>query len=160
MKARAPRARVRGSLVRAGLVLALCGLTLVPAALEFVSHGEGAETLEAAHAADRRAAAFKVRGRVTGLSPGARAVMRLRITNPNSFSIRVGSLEVRALDSDHSGCGKRWMKLQRRLDLSLKVPKRGRASAYYPVQLSKNAPDACQGGRWPLRIKGTAERIR
>ena len=152
--------RARGPLLRAALVLTLCGLVLAPAAADFTSHRDSARLADASYLSGSATKAFKVSGSARGLWPGARKTIRLRISNPNSFSIRVRSLEVRPRDSDQAGCGARWLKLQQRVDLSLKVRNGGRASVSYPVQLSKNAPDACQGARWALRFKGAAERVR
>ena len=159
MKARSQPVRVLSPLVVSAVVVTLCGLALVPAGLRFMANRDTTRLGGASHISDRRAAPFKVSGSVEGLWPGARDVIRLRITNPNSFSIRVRSLKVKAA-SARPGCGARWMKFPKTLELALKVRKRGRASTSYPVQLSKNAPDACQGAQWPLKFVGSAEKVR
>ena len=157
MKAQPNGTRVLRRFVTPALVATLCGFALVAVALQFTSDGEATDFGEAVYAGPQ---AFKVSGQVTGLWPGARKRIRLRITNPNSFPIRVRSLSVEAGSSNRSGCEARWIKLQKTLYLSLKVRKEGRASVPYPVQLSQSAPNACQAARWPLQFTGSAERVR
>lgn len=159
MRAHAPLLRALGIVVRVSVTLSLCGLLLLPAALQSMSHNKFARPDAITGTADNARLRFVVKGRAKGLWPGERKVLRLRINNPNASAIRVLSLSVRTKKSDKPGCSARWIKTGETKRLSVKVPPRSRGVALYPVSLRKKAPNACQGARWPLRFTGTARRL-
>ena len=137
--------------------LLLCALLLTPSALEFMS---GTGSSNAGRLTAGSPARFALRGRVTGLFPGAHKKLRVRITNPNTWAIRVRSLSVTASDSNRPGCDASWIKAPKLLGLSLKVAAGGSNVVMVPVRMSADSPDACRAARWPLRFSGRATRLR
>ena len=75
---------------RVALGVPLVMLLVVPHAMRFTRAAD-AHRLEAASARARR---FRIAGRVTGLYPGARKTMRIKVTNPNRY--KIGGRAVRA----------------------------------------------------------------
>ena len=160
MKAEGQLRRGLGTTAGCSMALVLCGLLLLPLALRFKSNIESGGVATAPASASARTLSFKLSGGVEGLWPGARTRLRLRIKNPNTFAIRVSSLSVRPKTSDKPGCDARWLTAVKTKKFSLKVAPRRGAVTTYPIGLSKNAPDACQGASWPLRFTGTARGLR
>jgi hypothetical protein len=101
---------------------------------------------------------FGIKGRVRGLYPGARKRLRARLNNPNNFAIRVRSLRVEVLSSNHAGCVRRAIRPKRSITLSVRVPPKGRFLVFYPVRMRRTAPEACSGATWRLRFTGRGAR--
>ena len=101
---------------------------------------------------------FGIKGRVRGLYPGARKPLRVRLINHHRFPIKVRSVRIRVLKGNHVGCGRRWIRPKRVINISVKVPGKSRAFASYPVRMRKAAPQACSGAKWKLRFSGTGKR--
>jgi hypothetical protein len=110
-------------------------------------------------AADGPAAAskrpgFKIRGNVTGLYPGLTKPMRLTVTNPNPFSIRLTRVRVRVL-SPTVGCTGSAIKVRPYVGHKKIGPHR-RARVTTSVRVMPTIADACQGTRFRLQYSGKA----
>lgn len=101
---------------------------------------------------------FSIRGRVRSLYPGARGTLTLRVRNPHRFAIEVRSVRVRVRQSDHGGCGRRWVRPRRAVKTSVRVPPKSKAMVSYPVRMLKASPPACSGATWGLRFSGKGAR--
>lgn len=101
---------------------------------------------------------FGISGRVSGLYPGARTQLTVRLRNPHNFPLKVLSVRVKVSHSDHEGCGPRWIQPQRAVTVSVLVPPKTKASASYPVRMRKAAPEACNGATWKLHFSGNGAR--
>jgi hypothetical protein len=140
--------------------LCLIALLLSPnvyAALEsrsaFTAGQGGASSTQAP-----RKPSFRIKGKVGGLYPGARKKLKLKVLNPNPYTIKVSSIEVRVLKSNRTGCGRKVVKPARIKRLRLKLKPRKKARVAYPIKMKATAPGACKGARWPLRFEGRALR--
>jgi hypothetical protein len=111
-------------------------------------------------AGTRRTPRFYVSGKVGRLYPGARKSMKIAIKNPNRYAIKLSWLSIRVLSSDTDECSSRWIGPKKRITARFLVPARARVFATLPVRLSRKAPDACKGARWPMRFRGEAIRKR
>ncbi|MDQ4094713.1 MAG: hypothetical protein M3174_00685 [Actinomycetota bacterium] len=94
------------------------------------------------------------------MTPGAAGALRLRLTNPHPYTIKVTSLSVRASTSSKPGCVANVLEVARKKKVSVRVPARGRATTLYPIRLKPTAPSACQSARWPLKFQGEARKAR
>jgi hypothetical protein len=122
-----------------------------------------------AHLADRLygSVSFTVRGRVAGLVPGKQAALRLRVSNPHAWRIRVLTVSVTIEDASAKcraarniavrGYNARRMHAKRYI-----VAGHGTADMSLPIKVV-NAPhrnqDACKHAVFPLRYAGTAARF-
>lgn len=154
---RCPARRALAVCAWSAAALLLCALLLTPSALEFMSWTRSSD---AGRLTARSPARFALAGKVTGLFPGAHKKLRLRITNPNAWAIRVLSLSVTPTGSNRPGCDASWIKTRKLLGLSLRVAAGGRNAAMVPVRVSADPPDMCRDARWPLRFSGRARRLR
>ena len=160
MQAHAGLLRVVGTAARISMVLFLCGLLLTPVALQFMSHKDVDRPDAMTSTAAGTRLRFTLKGNVKGLWPGGRKSLQLRIENRNAFAIRVLSLSLAAQSSNKPGCEAGWIRAPKTKRFRLSVEPLSARVASYPVTLAKNAPNACQGARWPLRFTGTARRAR
>jgi hypothetical protein len=104
---------------------------------------------------------FRMRARARGLFPGAKRPLRLRISNPNRFAIKVTTVRVRIRrDLKHPGCYPRRYLRATRLREPVRVPPRSirRTRTRLTIKMRVSAPDACQRAVFPLRLKGKAIR--
>ena len=102
-----------------------------------------------------RKAAFKITGQLSGLYPGQKTTLRVRVTNNNGHTpIKITRIAAK-VRSANAACPASTLKIT-----PYKGKKRlnGHASATLslPAQLSASAPDACQGNRFQLAYKGKA----
>jgi hypothetical protein len=96
---------------------------------------------------------FAIRGHIVGLYPGRQARLRLKITNRNSFTIRVTSIRVKV--GGAPGCAASNLGVTG-FQGSLRVfPMRTRRLRR-PISMSASAPDACMGARFRLTYTGRA----
>jgi hypothetical protein len=97
---------------------------------------------------------FSITGNVDDLYPGARALLNVEVSNPNSSPLTVRSIDVAVEDSDVIGCGSEWITPGRDVRISALVPAKSTAHLSYPVRMLKSAPAACQGATWTLAFTG------
>lgn len=97
--------------------------------------------------------AFAIRGHVVGLYPGRQARLRLKITNRNSFAIRVTSIRVKV--GSAPGCAAANLRVTA-FRGSLRVSPMRTRRLRRPISMSASAPDACMGARFKLTYTGTA----
>ena len=98
--------------------------------------------------------AFTIAGEVDGLYPGADTTLNARVSNPHPFAIRVISTTVTVLDASPA-CPASMLQIGDS-QASVVVPPGGSGTVPLDVQMSRGAPDACQGATWPLEFTGTA----
>jgi hypothetical protein len=129
-------------------------VTLMGAAIAYAADlgplaGSGSDR-SPAHA--QRAAKVEIRGHVTGLYPGARKRMQLRVHNAYSRHVSLRDVRTRVLDAS-PGCAARHLSV-RRNENPRRIPARRAIQVRVLVRLRMSAPDACQAARWPLRFSG------
>jgi hypothetical protein len=114
------------------------------------------ETLASASAVNGR-----IRGTVTGLYPGVRRRIAVRIHNDFGQSVIVVRLRTRVKDASPA-CGRRYLKAKRVSRPRTIPPQANRRIAVrvrlVRVRLLRSAPDACQGATFPLRFRATFAR--
>ena len=144
------------TIVQGLVALLLVAALVIPEALSFAQ-------ADRSHRFDNlsgTSAAFRLKGKVTGLFPGKRKIMKIKLRNPNRFAIVVKELRIRVRPSTNPGCASKWLSVRKRLKVSVRVPARGRAKKSVPVRLKPTAPTSCNGARWPLKFRGGAVRKR
>lgn len=104
----------------------------------------------------RPIAGLTARGHATGLYPGARLRMRVRIRNPYDHAVRITSLKTR-VGRGAPGCRGSWVRV-RKLRREAVIPALASRRVRLRVRMRRGAPDACQGARFPLRFRMTAVR--
>jgi hypothetical protein len=92
-------------------------------------------------------------GEVDGLYPGATATMDVHLTNHQSFTIRVTSVDVAVLSSPT--CPARFLSVGGSRT-PVEVAPTATAIIAVPVQMDRAAPDACQGAVFPLDLSASA----
>lgn len=134
------------------LLVILIAVSLLAAA---IASGELRTDSEAETAATSGAtpprSPLTARGHVTGLYPGARAAIKVRIRNRSRRALTLTSLRTRPLDAG-AGCLARNLRVAT-VRRKVVIRPRGRRSLRVPVAMSANAADACQGARFPLRFR-------
>ncbi len=105
---------------------------------------------------------FEIAGSVSGLYPGARADLPLKLENGSNVAIRVQSLTVTAGDA-RPGCGAASLAFgptytprEVTLQTNIHIPARGEGFTTIPISLLPTAGDACQLATFPLTYSGTA----
>lgn len=133
-----------GRLVGLAAVTILLGLSAVAVAAELP--------------ADRPAGGgrgFTISGEASGLYPGARGRLAIRVRNPFSFRIVVTSLAVTAGDTAScAGSNIRTANFHGRL----LVQARSVSTVDVPIAMLEDAPPGCEGAVVPLRFRGRAVR--
>ena len=100
---------------------------------------------------------FSLRATARGLFPGAKRPLRLRISNPNRFAIKVTRVGVRVRrDPSHMSCPPRDYVRKTRLTKSIRVRPRSSRRVRLAIKLLYSAPEACQGAAFPLGLRATA----
>jgi hypothetical protein len=102
----------------------------------------------------QRAPRFLVKGHVKGLYPGLVRQLRLRITNPNAFPIRVRSVTVK-VQSKTASCPSKVLKV-RKFAGAKRLGARRSANVKVQIRMRPTATDACQGARFRLVYGGKA----
>jgi hypothetical protein len=163
------------TLVRYGVAYALCGALGVAVGWGLAMHngdrhsktatGVPASTQVASR--QRPTVPFTVRGRVTGLVPGKRASLNVRVINPNPWPIRVLTLTVTTTGAS-SQCrahrnirvgGYHWSRSRAKGHV---VARHGTAVVSLPISLTNSAhrnQDACKKAVFRLHYAGTATRF-
>ena len=97
---------------------------------------------------------FSIRGSVSGLLPGAKTSLRVRIRNPYRRRIRVVSVRAFVNPSGHP-CPVGNVRLKP-FRGSLLIGARSSRSLSLEISMSRSAGMACQGAIFPLRFSGRA----
>ena len=97
---------------------------------------------------------FRIHGRVSGLVPGVRTTMNVRIRNPLPSAIEVSRIRARA-GTATQGCLGRNVAI-RGFRGTRRVPAGGRIRIPIRIRLRRTAPDACQAARFPVVFTGEA----
>lgn len=97
---------------------------------------------------------FHMKGTVGGLYPGARKVMLVRVRNRANARVRATNFRARVVRAP-AGCP-RWMVLARPITKGVWIHPRRLAMIRIRVLMKRAAPDACQGGRFLLKLTGRA----
>lgn len=134
------------------LKLALACL-LAAAALAQASEFRGGSAADDAAAAAKRPV-FKVRGNVNGLYPGLAKPMRLTVTNPNPFAIRLARVRVK-VRSTTVGCSASAIKV-RPYAGHKKIGPHRRAWITTSIRVLPTIANACQGTKFRLLYSGNA----
>ncbi len=141
----ATRIRRRRTLLRATLALVLLGalvMTGIP----------GRDAPTSAEGAD---GVLALRGRATGLYPGAARPLRVLVRNRSDRAVQLTRLTSQVIESP-PGCPPEALRAGEPETLPL-VPASGRARVVLPIELLPSAPDACQGGVFRLRFRAAGE---
>lgn len=101
--------------------------------------------------------AFSLRAVARRLFPGGRRPLRVKISNHSRFPIKVTRIRIRVRpDPTHASCPPRTYVRKTRLRRPVRVARRRSRRVRLAIRLLYNAPDACQGAVFPLRLRGTA----
>lgn len=103
-----------------------------------------------------RGPAFLVTGKATQLMPGVPGQLRLVLMNPHSVDVRVTSLRVRILDASRD-CKMANLTISP-FEGPVVLQTRSVERMSLQIELSPDAPDACQDVVFPLIFTGTAAR--
>jgi hypothetical protein len=107
----------------------------------------------------RGAGTFSLRATARRLFPGKRRPLRVRISNPNRFAIKVTRIRVRVKpDRTHLSCPPDQYVRKTRFTKSIRVRPRRSRRVRLAIKLLYSAPDACQGAAFPMRLRGRAVR--
>ena len=153
------RHRLVVPMMRALVLVTLCGALVAPQAMAFFSSEEPSEAVAPA-ARSKSRTPFKIKGQIDGLVPGKKNKLQLRVVNKNKYPLKVKWLGVRAEDSDVPGCEAPALKIPKRKPYSMRIEGKRGAIAEYPIRLKKTAPAECQMAQWPLRYTGRARKVR
>jgi hypothetical protein len=115
--------------------------------------GAGAGLYSAAAAAGP----LRLSGRVGTVYPGVTRPMKVIAHNRLGQPVRLGVVRARVLRGG-PGCGP-WNLVVRRRRLKLAIGPHGRRPLKLRVGLRASAPDACQGVRFRLRLRGSGRRL-
>ncbi|MGO9559702.1 MAG: hypothetical protein ACLPYW_11515 [Acidimicrobiales bacterium] len=97
---------------------------------------------------------FSISGRVKGLFPGKTLHLVLTVKNPLKDAITVTSLTT-TVSNASSRCHAKYVKVTRFSGhLHVAAGKTGKTTV--KVTMAHSAPNACQGGKFPLLYRGTA----
>ena len=110
----------------------------------------------ASSASQRPTPKIKVRGKVTGLHPGA--VKKMRVTVRNRFPRRVFLISVRARVGDASPTCTGTNIRVKRFRSRRAIPSGSRRKVRMRVKMRPSAPDACQGTRFPIGFRAKVTR--
>jgi hypothetical protein len=100
--------------------------------------------------------AFSLHAAARGLFPGGTKALRVSITNPNPFRIRVVEISVRVLpDRERPECSTDQLQASD-FARELTVPGLGARDVRLWITMLRSAPDACQGATFPLRLDAWA----
>jgi len=99
---------------------------------------------------------FLVSGSVKGLYPGRVKKLRLKVSNPFGFAIKVRFVRV-VPRSRRATCPAKVLRVGTWRG-PMRIPAHGSRRIRVKVRLSIDAPDACQGVRFRLRYGGVAVR--
>jgi hypothetical protein len=164
------------ALVRYGAAYAVCGALGVAVGwgLAMLDNGDrhprvavGVPGSTQLVTAQRPAVPFTMRGRVSGLMPGKRVSLNVRVSNPNPWPIRVLTLTVSTTDASTRCRAHRNIRVggydsRRRHATGHVVAGYGTAVVSLPISLV-NSPhrnqDACKGAVFRLHYAGTATRV-
>ena len=152
---RTARALLQG-LVALLLVVALASLE----AFSFEQAGRAYQLENLSGKVGSSGAGFRIKGKVKGLYPGKRKIMKVKLRNPNRFPIVVKEIKIKVKPSNKPGCKAKWIKVRKRTRLKKLVRARARAKASVPFKLKPKAPEACRGASWRLKFRGGAVRKR
>jgi hypothetical protein len=94
--------------------------------------------------------------RAAVLYPGARTTLVVMVRNRFRFTVRVRSISAKAASAGR-GCPGKYVRVQRLDDDSTIAPD-GLIRANLRIAMSREAPDACQGKKFPLRFTARATR--
>lgn len=111
---------------------------------------------EGAAAVSGRGPWLRVSGHVSGLYPGVRKRLPVRVANRFPFPVRLRSIGARIGDAG-PGCSRRNLSVRRyrgRLPIS---PHRSRRAVLW-IAMAVAAPLACEGARFPIRFGARATR--
>jgi hypothetical protein len=101
-------------------------------------------------------APFGVRGSATGLQPGARVPLTLRLTNPSPFPVRVTSVTVAVGDASPD-CTAAMLSV-RPMTHPVGIDAKSETTTALSITLAASTPDTCQGLSFPLTYGGSATR--
>jgi hypothetical protein len=150
--------RLKATTVRFFISGALVVGLVTPQAMAFLAaerrHSEADEST-----APSGAGKFSVAGRAKGLFPGGSKILKLKVRNPMPYWIKVKLLTVTVGKPSKPGCKRGWLQIKREITPRVKVADEAVARVTVTAKLSREAGDACQGARWPLRYDGTAVRL-
>jgi hypothetical protein len=151
------RSTIRGAMTRWLIAVAVLALVVSPGIARMSSSRDQAlDGLSGTKVAAKSIPQFKIKGKIKGLYPGARKKLTLRVTNTQRYRIKITSLRVKVSNSNKAGCEAKWIRPKKTVRVALLIPARAKIRVSYPVRMSKKAPNACQGARWPLRFSGKA----
>ncbi len=136
----------RGTIAAIGAVLAV---TLVGVALASPFAGT-------ADAAGPRGPAFRIRGHVAALYPGATTRMTVRVRNLEAFRIVVRTVTA-TVERPSPGCPAGAVKVKP-WKSRVKVAPGGVVRLRMRVRMRRDAPNACLGARWPIAFAGAGFR--
>lgn len=97
---------------------------------------------------------FHIRGSVTGLFPGVRTRMRLRVRNENPFAIRLSKIST-TVQGGTAACPADSLKVTRWAGHK-RIPARAVRRVRVEVRMRSWAPQACAGHRYRLAYRGRA----
>ena len=124
---------------------------IVLSALALVTVGElGPRWLPVARAEDH----LKIRGHASGLLPGVRGDLALKLENPFGFAIVVHGVRV-FVDDATKRCRSRNLRSPG-LTESVGIHAHDKIKVSVPVKLRRKAPEACEAKRFPLTFSAKA----
>lgn len=93
-----------------------------------------------------------ITGSTSGLYPGRRARLPVTFVNRSRSALVLRRITVRVRRA-RRGCEARELTVGR-FPRSVRIRARRRVRVWLPVTLRRTAPNACQGARFPLRVRG------
>jgi hypothetical protein len=136
----------------------ITALVLITGAIAYGAIGHADRGPNAGHptAVAKEQSGLRLTGHVNGLYPGAASTLRVKIRNPFAFRVTVRRVRAHA-GTASAGCGREnlvvgWFRGRRR------IPAHRSRRVRLPITMIAAAPDACQGGRFPLRYTARAVR--
>jgi hypothetical protein len=160
-RARFTRTVTKASAVGAALlvVAAVANLVRTPGAQAGGEDIIGIQ-LDALTAANNGQNHFFIEGAVTGLYPGKTGHLRLAVTNPNSFAIKVNSLTVTMTSTNKPGCDATSsnLQVQNYAGPPFKVSANGSIVKSVPVFMPGTVAGQCQRAKFALAYGGTAQK--
>ncbi len=97
---------------------------------------------------------FLITGELSGLYPGQHTTLDAQVTNLQTFSIRVTSVEV-TVDEAGPDCAASWLAFEP-LTEPVDVAAGTTATVPVPVEFDFAAPEECRNATWPLTFSATA----
>ncbi len=143
-----PRTERRAGRTAAGIAAALVALAVLASAAVASTPRERSWTTLTTSPRDR----LTLQGHIKHLYPGYVGTLRIRVRNSGSSAIVLTRIRTTVGDAA-PGCASQNLHV-RRFRGALRVPAHGKMRVQVRVRMSEQAPDACQGARFPLAYSG------